>query len=417
MRKTLTIALMFARRYAFARHSFNFIHVITLASIIGIAIGVCALVVVMSLFNGFRALAYSQLQQYDPHLRILPAQGIWLAGADTLALSIAQQNNIQMALPLIHSKVILQAGNTLTPAEIFSAEMPALLAMTNIIPSFVKREDNALLTKESCIIGIGIADRLGVLQGDELTITSPRALERTIMFGEIPRSTVIRVTHIFQTNNKEYDTQRLLIPRHIAESALSIPSGSASMIDIRCTSIAVAEAVRISLLRFMAERGQAVRIETWYDLHREFYDIMQFERLASFVVLSLIVLVAVFNVFASLSMTVTEKTPNIGLLRAVGANQSMIISIFFVESILVGCTGIGIGLFIGTGCVLGQQYFGWIQLNPSQYVVPTLPVQLLIGDLAWIIGMALILCILAGILPAQTAARILPSRALQQTES
>ncbi len=421
-KQIFALSLSFAHRYVLSRHSFGFIRIMTLGSLLGIALGVYALIVVMSLFNGFRALAYKQLQEHDPHIRIIAGRGQMLNHIDSLVNAIKDIPYVRSILPIYQQKIILRHARLLTPAVMFSADMQLLLDMTNIrnskIIQSIDVSQYANVQYEQCYLSIGLADKLRVRAGDTLSLITPQSLERVITVGEVPRLYPVIVGTIFQTNNKEYDAVRILVPPRLAHIMMNTSFNSATMIDIRCHTLSDVDQVQRSLQTKLSHvlQQESIKIETWYDLHREFYDIMKFERMATFIIISLIVIVAVFNVFASLSMTVAEKTPNIGLLRALGATRKMVVSIFFAESMIVGCLGIVVGVVLGIGSVLAQQYFGIIELDPTLYVVSTLPIELTITDVGIVILVALILSAIAGILPARHAASIIPVQALNSRE-
>jgi lipoprotein-releasing system permease protein len=416
------LCFFFARRYALSPHSLGFIRIITIASMIGIALGVCALVIVMSLFNGFRSLAYKQLQEYDPHLRIRAEQGVWLHNQDSLIQAIRRIDAVRSIVPIIQGKIILRHGTMFAPAQMFAGDMDSVLAITNIrhagVIQSITDEGRTPTTLPQCYLSIGLADKLLARAGDTIFLLAPQSLERVFTIGGVPQLYPVMIAKIFQTGNKEYDAVRVVVPQSIGSLVLSAPLHSATMIDIQCESVDQTSMVQAQLASVFSSSAQPyIRIETWYDLHREFYDIMKFERIASFIIIALIVVVAVFNVFASLAMAVTEKTSNIGLLRALGATQNIIIGIFFAESVVIGCIGICTGLVLGIGGVLAQQKFGIIQLDPTQYIVPSLPMELHGFDVGVVVAVALALSMLAGILPARNAGRIIPINALHDRES
>jgi lipoprotein-releasing system permease protein len=159
--------------------------------------------------------------------------------------------------------------------------------------------------------------------------------------------------------------------------------------------------------------GTRYRIETWQDLHRDLFAVMELERWAAFIILSLIIVVAVFNVLGSLAMTVIEKQRDIGILKTMGASDKSIQRIFILEGGLIGIIGTVAGTIIGITLVLVQQHYGIFKLDSTVYIIPALPVQLRITDLIIVCGTSLLMSFGAAIYPSRRAARVLPADAVR----
>lgn len=399
-----------ARRYVFAKHSLNFITIITTISIVGIAIGVAALIIVMSVFNGFQELQEKFLVGFDPHVRISSARNTWINNADSVLHAVKALPGVHAASPIVAGKVVGVRGKSMQALFLQGVDHNNIGAVSGISNSVVtgvfsvdERDGMARI-----ILGIGLADKLRVFTGDTLALVSPPAIEQAIAQSSLPVLTHAVVAGLFQTNVKEYDAFQAYTSVSTARRLFKAPAAGALYIDLRSNDIAQSEALKHTII----EQFPALRAETWYDLHRDLYNVMRFERMAAFVVLALIIFIAVFNVFASLTMTVAEKRAEIGVLKAMGASANVITRIFFGESVIIGVVGTILGVLLGVGVSAGQATYGWFALDTTRYIVPALPIALELGDVVLISAVALILAPLAGIYPARKAARVRAARAL-----
>lgn len=406
----MRLPLFIARRYVFSKHSLNFITIITSISIVGIAIGVAALIIVMSVFNGFRELQEKFLIGFDPHVRLSAVEGTWITPADSIRSIVTTMPDVSASSSVLSGKVVAireKSAQAFMLEGVNSSDIGSVSGIRNAVVTgrfdIAPRKGVAHV-----LLGIGLADKLRVFPGDTLSLVAPPAIETAIAQSSLPPLTRAVVTGLFQTNVKEYDTYQAYTSIETARTLFEAPSDAALYIDIRSTDISRADAIRQRLV----ERFPSLRVETWYDLHRDLYNVMRFERMAAFVILTLIILIAVFNVFASLTMTVTEKRSEIGVLRAMGAPASTIMRIFFGESLIIGVVGTLLGILLGVGLSLGQQQYGWFALDTSRYIVPALPISLHLDDVVFVSLVALVLAPLAGIYPARKAARVRAARAL-----
>jgi lipoprotein-releasing system permease protein len=434
------LALFIALRYLLSKHSLNFISVITTISICGITIGVAALIVVMSLFNGFQALIERFLIGFDPHVRITAISslssstqtGAWLNANDSLEQRVKQalkplSGESVFAAPVVSGKVIcvsvnagapsgIAAANTLKALQLIGMDESTIdrvsgVASTVVVGEFALQNDTP--TTVNLVMGASLADDLRITRGDTVQLLAPAAIEAAITQGAPPRPVRAVVVGIFQSNNKEYDATQAYTSLPSARRLLRMPAGSAQAIDVRLASSAQSiDAQRI----LQGVLPATMRVETWFDLHRDLYNVMRFERLAAFCVLLIIVLVAVFNIFASLSMSVSEKRAEIGMLKAMGAPPALIVRIFFGQSLIIGVIGTLLGAVLGVGLCLGQMQFGWFALDSNRYVVQILPLIVEWNDVVLVCAVSLVLSLLAGFIPAQKAGEVRSAIALLRKE-
>ena len=181
-------------------------------------------------------------------------------------------------------------------------------------------------------------------------------------------------------------------------------------IEIRAYDLDDSESVKADLEEHFGDR---YRMLTWYDLHRDLYSVMQIERWIAYIILSMIVGVACFNLLGSLTMTVIEKTRDIGILKTMGATPRMIGKIFLAQGLVVGAVGAVLGLVLGLGIVYLQSHYQLVRLDPSVYIIPALPVEVSVTDLIVIPLTAVLLSGVAGAYPARRAAKLVPVEAIR----
>ncbi len=431
--RSLAFPFFVARRYLRSKHTLNFISVISGISIVGITLGVAALVIVMSLFNGFQALIERFLVGFDPHIRITPAIVASSTNAspkneerllmqDSLQRRITSllqpfSANLPVALaPVVTGKIVCVNARSMQAFQLVGMESEKVrvvsgIASTVAVGNFRLESDTPNLVH--LVMGAALADKLRIVSGDTVQLLSPYALEGAITQGTIPRTVRAAVVGIFQSNNKEYDATQAYTSLASAQTLLRLPRDVAQSLDIRLESASESENAAAAL---RANLPPTLLVQTWFDLHRDLYFVMRFERLAAFCVLLIIVLVAVFNIFASLSMTVTEKRAEIGMLKAMGANARTITMVFFAQSVLVGCIGTVLGAMLGSALCWGQMQFGWIALDTSRYIVPALPMILDWRDVITICALSLLLSLASGIIPARKAGEVRSAMALLRKE-
>jgi lipoprotein-releasing system permease protein len=424
------LSLFIARRYLLSKHSLNFISVITAISIGGITLGVAALVIVMSLFNGFQALIDRFLIGFDPHIRIskiasdVPTTTATASSDQWLSLNDSLQTQIQSALqplgashlaPIARGKMVCINGRSMKPFQLIGIDADKADIVSGIRKTLVVGEFRLEGTPHciSLVMGASLADNLRLVVGDTVQLLAPTAIETAITQGLPPKSVRAVIVGVFQSNTKEYDATQAYTALPSARRLLKIPNNAAQTLDIRLENVNQSNQAQMLLQRALPP---TYRIETWFDLHRELYNVMRFERLAAFCVLFIIVLVAVFNIFASLSMTVAEKRAEIGMLKAMGAPSGLIIAIFFSHSLLGGFVGTALGAALGVGVCWGQMNFGWITLDTSRYVIPILPLIVEWQDVCGVCATALVFALLSGFAPARQAGKIRSATALLRKE-
>ena len=400
-----------AQRYLRSKRQLRFINIIMMVSVTGITVGVAALVIVLSVFNGFNSVVTNVLVGFDPHIRIEAARGKGMQVTDSLLQVVRSDRRIAAAAPFIASKGLL-----LTPHVNRVVLVKGVVDSTIDLVSGVKKRTvlgkfDLRDTPESggVVLGLALADRLGTMVGSELTIVSPVGVDAMMtQFGE-PLSRRCTVTGIYDSNNKDYDAHYAYISLDAARQLFQF-GDRYSGIEIRLHDLGDADNVKRSL---QAALGDAVMVRTWYDLHRDLYSVMMIERWTAYIILCLIVGVATFNVLGSLTMGIIEKRRDIGILKALGATRTSIVRIFMFEGLLVGTIGTVAGVLIGVAVCLLQIRYSLFPLDPTVYIIPAIPVELRWTDFLAVVLASMTLSTLASLHPARRAARLLPVDAIR----
>ena len=367
-------------------------------SVVGIAVGTAALIIVLSLFNGFRGVAIDSMTSTGPHVRVVGNAASIVSGINGVALaSHVYQSTLVVQLPgRTTAARTLGIGNT--PAVIDDLARSTVIGVADI----AQRQGLS-----GAVVSLELAEALNVYLGDTLVVLAPEAIESSLLTMSIPTGARVEVRGI-------------LTPATSGASA----SVQMYMLDTVLTSIARASAVAYTDIRLVdADRADNVaqtlrergyQAEPWREMHRTMFDMMRLERIGSFIVLSLIVVVAAFNILVSLTLGVMEKRRDIAILKAIGATDRQIHQIFQLQGLAFGVGSVLVGSVLGVGLCIGQRTFQWIRFDITQgYAIPALPVDVYALDVIIVACMGILCAGLAAQYPARRAARIVVADAVR----
>jgi lipoprotein-releasing system permease protein len=400
-----------ARRYLRSKRQMRFINIIMLVSVIGITVGVAALVIVLSVFNGFNSVVTDVLVGFDPHIRIEPATGKSIPLTDSLSALLASDPRISASAPFIASKALLMTPSVNKVVSVKGVNDSLIgsvsgVASSTVLGAFAFNDTPARI---GIVIGLTLADRLGATVGSEVALVSPVGVDAMLMQMGQPLIRKCTVVGIYDSRNKDYDAHYAYISLAAARELFRYQD-AVSGVELRLRQLSESEEVQRSL---SAHLGSDFRVMTWYDLHKDLYSVMKIERWSAYIILCLIVGVATFNVLGSLTMGVVEKRRDIGILKALGATRSSITRVFMFEGILVGMLGTAAGLLIGyTVCLLQIQY-ALFPLDTTVYIIPAIPVEFRWSDFIAVSLASMTLSMLASLYPARKAALLLPVEAIR----
>lgn len=398
-----------ALRYLLKRREVRFVNFISTISIVGVTIGVAALLLVLSVYNGFSELVTTILMEFDPHVRIESKERSDTTAYLSILQKVKEEEPSAVFAPFVSGKALLVAKNVNRVVQIHG--LPGdQLGLVSGVPSKIVLGASVLSPHSyGMIVGMVLADRLGIVVGDTIAVLSPTGAEMAALQMGIPLIRKFHIVGIYESNNKDYDSYYAFVDIESAH-ALFGTGGKIDGYELRLRDAHNAAGLKEKLLE---EGNDSFRILTWFDLHRELYTVMELERWGAYLVLCMIIAVASFNLLGSLTLTVLQKQRDIGILKAMGANDEEIKKIFLLQGLFVGIIGTLLGYGIGYTLIYLQQRYHLFPLDPTVYIISALPVKMQWMDFV-VVGLAAIgLCTLAARIPAKRAAQMLPARALR----
>ncbi len=406
----MTVDKIIARRYLFAKRSIAFVNVISIISIIGVTIGVAALIVVLSVFNGFGGLVTSLLISFDPHLRIERINRTDVAAYAPMITYLRSQDKVAGVAPFVNGKALVVYKGITRVINVRGVDAPEIGKVSGLDDKIVLGSANLKGDdSDGIVLGMALADRLGSIVGDTIAVVSPSGVEVALLQMGQPLIRRYRVTGIYETNNKDYDSYYA----YVSLSAGQTLFGQNNQIDgleVRFTDISYSDSFKSQLEKMF---GNDFRYLTWFDLHKELYTVMQVERWSAYLILCLIIAVASFNLLGSLTMAVIEKRRDIGILKAMGITNKHVGNIFLLQGFVVGVAGAVLGTGLGLGLVYLQKHYHLFPLDPTVYIISAIPVEVRWLDLLVVSAAAIILCLLASRYPAKRAAQLVPVEAIR----
>ena len=397
-----------AKRYLLVKKDASFITVISLISIFGVTIGVAALIVVLSVFNGFNGLVTDILIGFDPHVRILTTKSTSSSDIADLKNNLLLQNNIAAQSEFVSGKGMLISKKTTKVIFIKGLETESISKVSGVTSSLIIGTTTFTESNNEIVIGYSLADKLGIGVDDTIFVVTTAGVQNALSGIALPQLFSLKVIGIYEARNKDYDGLYAFTSLRTAKQLFA--TKNVQGFDFRLHSIGDTESfVETIQTRF----GEKFVVQSWHDLHKDLYSVMQVERWTAFIILTLIIAVASFNLLGSLTMTVIEKTRDIGILKAMGATQKDILSIFRIEGFLVGIFGSLFGLGLGSLICWLQIEFHLFALDSNVYIIPAIPIEMRAMDLILVPLSALVLCSLAAYYPSKRAAQLQPSDAVR----
>ncbi|MGE5436567.1 MAG: FtsX-like permease family protein [Syntrophothermus sp.] len=401
-----------AKRYFLSKNRVNFITIISFISILGITIGVAALIIVLSVFNGFSSLVTSYLISIDPHIRIENISPEKSYNEKDLMSKVNQVGKVTSFSPYVSGKVLAFRKGLTEVVNIKGIDENTGNKLYNLKENTIYGTSSLNSNEElpRIVLGLRLADKLEVITGDTLTLISAAGVEDALIQFSLPNSYNFIVEGIFNSNNNEYDASYMFTSLRPAQNLLGY-NNRVQGYELKLDNIEHSEDVKEELNSILDTK--IVSVKTWYDFHKDLYSVMQIEKWAAYIILSFIIAIAVFNVLGSLTMSIHEKKRDIGILRSMGANEKSIMRIFLLKGIYLGIIGTFSGALIGLIVIVLQLKTKFYPLDPTQYKIDALPVELRLTDFIFVIAASMILTFLASIYPAKKAVKINPLDAIK----
>ena len=411
----LPYELMIGLRYTRAKRRNHFISFISLISMLGIALGVTALIVVLSVMNGFQTELRSRILAVVSHVQISGANGE-IAGWEEVARDSAKLPEVRGAAPYVQAQGMLSFGQSVRGAMVRGI-LPDEEEKVADFRAHIKEGKLESLQPDAfnIVLGSELARALGVFPGDKVTVIAPQGVVTPA--GVVPRLKTFTVSGIFEVGMYEYDSGLALIRMEDAQKLYRMED-RVSGVRLKLDDLFRAPWISRQLANTLTVPAY---ISDWTRSHANFFRAVQIEKNMMFIILSLIVAVAAFNIVSTLVMAVTDKQADIAILRTLGASPRSIMAVFMVQGALIGFIGLGLGIVGGVTLALNvdvvvpfiERLLGTQLMSKEVYYISNLPSELQWRDVATITGVSFVLSLVATIYPSWRASRVNPAEALR----
>ena len=407
-----------ALRYLKFRKGQTFLSLISLISIAGVAVGVAALIITLSVMNGMQNDLRAKILGMSAHLVVTSQEGASFGNYQQIAKKIEENKEITGTSPVVYGQAILKSQQNATgvfikgvwPAQLTRVtDLPAYMVSGNLdglVPKKAKKNARGPVA-EGIVIGRDLARTLGVGLNEDLLLISSQSVSSGL--GIIPLMKKFKVAGIFDSGHYEYDSNLAYIPLETAQNIFGLKN-KISGIEVKTIDSLQAEAIAGKLQTAL---GPALWVRSWVQMNRNLFSALKLEKITMFVILTLIVLVACFNIVGTLMIITIQKTRSIGILRAIGATRRSIMNIFVYEGLVIGAVGLAAGAVIGSVLCYLQAAYKMIKLPGDVYYLSYLPVKMQLSDGLTIAVAALVISFLATIYPSYKASRLNPVEAIR----
>jgi lipoprotein-releasing system permease protein len=404
---------LIAGRYLRPRREEGFISVIAAFSLLGIALGVGTLIVVLAVMSGFRAELLGRVLGLNGHITVR-AGPEGLADFDQLVDRLRDADDVIAVTPLVTGQVMVTA-NRVASGALVRGIRPEDLAAREAIADHLVAGSVARLTEDQIAIGSRMAYRMALGLGDRLTLISPQGTATA--FGTVPRMKAYEIGAIFEVGMFEYDNTLIFMPLEAAQLYFQLEERANEL------EVMVADPDRVADYRRQLAPlvGNAGQLVDWQQANASFFTALKVERNVMFLILSLIIMVAAFNIISGMIMLVKDKGRDIAILRTMGATRGAVMRVFFMSGAAIGVTGTIAGFLLGLGFAANIETIRhWLQaltgtdlFSAEIYFLSHLPARIEAFDVLSVVLMSLVLSLLATLYPSWRAARLDPVEALR----
>ena len=400
-------------RYFSAKKNEKFVSIISGISLAGITIGVAALIIVMSVMNGFHIELTNNIVGLNGDITIAPI-GKVIPDHQNVIKKISEQKYVVRTTPLVVGQALAIAGSN-SGVIIKGIDAASLKFKGEILGNVLEGGFSEYYGNDVVAVGSELARNMGLFAGSKVKLIAPTLLSTA--FGSMPRAKDFTVVAVFNSGLYDYDAATMLMPLTAAQKFLSIGNG----INFIEVNIDDREMARKYTRLLQKEVGREMQVKSWMQDNQQFLSALEVERTAMFVILSLIMVVAAFNIIASLFMLVKDKTKDIAILRTIGASTKQIMTVFILNGMIVGIIGTALGVILGLLFSYNienirqflEKISGTKIFDPAIYFLYSLPSVVKISDVLFIASLAIVVSFLATIYPAYKASSLNPIEAMR----
>jgi len=421
--------LFISRRYLSAKRKQIFVSIITFISIFGIFLGVAALIIVLAVMNGFEEDLRTKILGIKSHIELTTDMTGPMKDYQNVRERIADVEGVVASTPFIYSQAMIRNGNGVTGVVIRALDTQSAFKVINLgkikegnieylnkIPQEISPNyKNEKVPLEGIIIGKEMARNMGIFLYDPITIISPVSISTPM--GMVPRMKKFIVVGIFESGFYEYDSTLAYLSLKSCQDFLQM-GDTVTGIDIKVNDIYEADSIARNVQNKL---GFPFRTQNWMQMNKNFFSALKLEKRVMFIILSLIVLVAAFNIISALIMIVMEKSKDIAILKSMGATSRSIMKIFIYQGLIIGVIGTTLGCIAGVTIALNipkvslfvEKIFHFKILPGDVYYLSELPSKVNYGDVAIIVAGTLLICFLSTIYPSLSASKSDPAESLR----
>ena len=402
-------------RYLRIKQKNSFVSFISLVSIIGITLGVSALITVLSVMNGFQEEIRKKIIGVTSHMQITSTSSS-VNNWQNIANIVQSNKHVLAIAPYVDGQALISYENNVSGVMVRGIDTTLEKNVESIQNQIIYGRYSSLDAKEfNVILGYELARTLGVFVGDQITLITPNG--QITPGGLIPRFKRFTVTAIFNTHMYEYDSSLILISLTNAQKLFKLGK-DVSGVRLKVDDVMITQTIKEDLINKMPDN---IIITDWIDQHKNYFAAVKLEKKMMFIILTLIIAVAAFNLVSTLVMTVNDKRSDIAILRTMGATKSSIMKIFILQGGISGIIGTSLGAVIGVVLSINvghivhglESLFGMKLINGDVYLLDYLPSKIIPRDVIEIVIVSILLSIIATIYPSRNAAKTNPAEALR----
>ncbi len=403
MNRGLPFELFVALRYLGARGQRASLSLFVWIGVGGVFLGVAALIVVLAVMTGFQDGIRDRIIAANPHLLIFQAGNKSLSDAESVAARVREVAGVRSATPFVLQQALFTAGSATHGGLVRGVDLAAPGVRADVKSQVRSGSLTPVIEGEAAILlGVELARTLGVVPGDPVTVISPQGAITAV--GMVPRMRRYTVAGTVEVGMFEYDSSLAYLALPVAQEFAGLDQGVTG-VEVKLVDAFDAKQVGRAV---MGKLGFPYWARDWMEMNRNFFAALQLEKLALFVIVTIIVLVAAFAIIGHLVLLVAEKRKEIGILKAIGASNPSISLVFFTVGMTIGVVGTVAGSIVGLSLIWLQNTFKLIRLAGDVYQIDHLPMKLSTGDFILIVGSTLAISLIATIIPARRAGALAP---------